>query len=171
MAGVSGGVSLDELRVRADVPSVVVVAGPSMEPGLPAGCRLRVVPCGGVPSVGDVVVLRSGAAAPSSELVVHRLVWIADIAGHGGVFHRGDAEGRLGVTSVEAVVGQVAAVLDPPGCAVPSLTDLVPEQWRGFNRAQRRCRAYVMLRRIAERCGLTRVRTLTAFARRLLLGA
>jgi hypothetical protein len=189
------------------LPAVVVVSGSSMAPGLRPGWRLRVVPIDGAPAPGDVVVLRSGVGlagaadgtrqsnrtgaesspraldgAAAAAFVVHRVVWIGDAGGRRLVFHRGDADGRIGVTTPEAVVGRVAGVLGAPdvaaaATAVPALDSLAASQRRAFARAQRRCRAYVALRRLAARVSPARARDtalgarVAALARRLLLRA
>lgn len=160
----TGAAGLDALRLRGDVPPVVTVAGVSMAPGLPPGARLRVVPLDGPLAVGDVVVLRGGAAS-ASAFVVHRVAGID--ARDGLVAHRGDAGGRVGFAPSSALVGRVAARLDAPDARVPSPSDLDPAAARAFGRAAARCRAYLALRSWARRLG---VAGLGALARRLLLG-
>ena len=210
-AVVRGDASYDDLRVPAEVPTVFVVTGSSMAPGLRPGWQLRVVPLDGAPAAGDVVVLRSGAGlhgaaagmrrddnagaresvgipvtaggassrAPrvDAELVtpayvVHRIVWIGHVGERRIVFHRGDAGGRVGLTDSDAVVARVVGVLTPatstagePEPPVPSLDALDAARRSAFRRAQRRCRAYVALRRTAARFGLARAHEGTLVAR------
>jgi signal peptidase I len=160
---------MHSLRIDAPIalPTIVVVAGRSMEPGLQPGSRLRVVPLEGAPHSGDVVVMRSAGGTNLLGLVVHRIVATSASGGVHVVFHRGDAGGRVGVAPVDCVLGRVVTVVGRP---VPAVRDLEPGQRHAFLRARRRARVYAYLRDT----GLRRApaaRALAVLARRVLLGA
>lgn len=135
------------------VPPLVQLAGRSMEPSLLLGWRLRVEPLETPPSLGDVVLIETGAG-----FVVHRVVHLEP----GLVFHAGDRGGRAGLAAASAVVGRVTAVLDPPGHRVPALADLPPDRRRAFEALGHRCHAYVVLRRLWHGLGLRRLTPETA---------
>ncbi len=155
------GSSLDEQRLRDDLPAVVTVTGRSMEPGLPTGTRVRVVALDAPPRPGDVLLLRSPAGQ-----VLHRALWIDPRQGL--LFHRGDNGGRVGLTAPAAVLGRAVAVLD--GARGLALSALTRAQQRAFVRAQRRCKLYAALRSRATALRLGRG-PLGELARRLLLRA
>jgi hypothetical protein len=134
--------------VRHAFPPIVIVGG-SMEPTLGRGARVRVGPLTGAPVAGDVVLIRG-----AQELIVHRVVYFARFLSGARVFHRGDAGGGIGLSLEEAVLGRVTGVLDPPAPGLPQLSGTAPAVQRRVWSAFRRCRAYALLRQLAERLGL-----------------
>jgi hypothetical protein len=152
---------------RDETPFVVELAGDSMQPGLPRGCRLRVerlsTSAGLAP--GQIVVLRG-----PQGLIVHRLVGLCGPRGAERLLHRGDASGRLGVAPGSALVGRVAAVLSP-ALELPTLERLRPEARRAFERARLKAGWYARLAacgRVLARCGVRLARPAAWLRGRLL---
>jgi hypothetical protein len=132
-------------------PLLIEIAGRSMEPALPAGSRVWVLPCDGLarqPRSGDVVALRSGGA-----LLVHRLVWSASFSDGARLFHRGDAGGGVGIAPADALVGGVAGVASPAEVPLPAFDRLGARARRDFRHCQARCLVFVLLRHAALRLG------------------
>jgi hypothetical protein len=128
---------------------VVQIIGGSMEPTLPRGSRVRVVPLDGVPPLGAVLLFRAG----SGDLV-HRLVWSARLRGELLLFHKGDAPGRVGFAPAAAAIGRVTAILSSANDRAGAPLPVTGPPRRAYRRAQLGCRAYVLLRRLADLSGL-----------------
>ncbi len=122
------------LAARRDVAEV---AGSSMEPTLPHGCRIRIE--SGVPAVpGDVVLLET-----AHGLLIHRLVRCSGDL----LFHAGDAGGSVGVVRGEALRGVGRWVLGQGGAAghpiAPAPADVLA-------RARRRAALFELVHRLAS---------------------
>jgi signal peptidase I len=102
------------LAAWSHLDGLVIVAGSSMEPALPAGSLIR--PAGVSPSAivaGDVVTAR----ADNGVLVTHRVVRLADLPGGRYLELRGDANPQPDPVLVpaDAVVGRVDLVVPLAG--------------------------------------------------------
>jgi hypothetical protein len=85
--------------------------------------------------------------------LVHRVVAGATFRNGRHLFHQGDDGVTCGLARAEDAVGRVAGVIWPREARFLAVADLPPEARRRFAQAQRRCRAFALLRRGIERLG------------------
>lgn len=126
-----------------------------MEPSIPLGARVRVVPVSGPLHRGDVVLVESGASR-----VLHRVVHVVRDGDATLVFHAGDASGAAGVVPREAVLGRAVAILSPEGLPFPTPDRLELDVLARLDRASRRSRVYSRLREISRAKGVRRLTAL-----------
>jgi len=120
-----------------------------MEPSLERGWRVRVEPLRGDPEPGALVLFQT-----ASGYLLHRVLHLSRQRDGSFVFHRGDAQGGIGMIRANAALGRVTAVLSPSGEPVPTLESLPAERRRAFERARARSRAFARARAVALGLGL-----------------
>jgi len=123
-----------------------------MSPTLPDGTVVWVDYRFRSPEPGDVVLLKG-----ANSLIVHRIVHRTGTGASSMIYHRGDLEGGIGVTSDSAILGRVVAVMEPDRLPIPGLADLSPGFRQRFRLARFRCRAHAICHRTVSRLGLDRI--------------
>jgi len=138
-----------------------------MEPTLLKGWTVWVDGDAQSATPGDVVLLEG-----TRGWIVHRVVWQSTSRGTGLLFHRGDFEGGIGISTRSAIRGRVIAVIEPDRSPIPPIADLPAGFRRRFRLAQIRCQVYSFCYLAAHHLGLDQGQVFRALGqafRRLLL--
>jgi len=123
-----------------------------MEPTLPKGSIVWVDDDVSSIDTGDVVLIEG-----ESTRIIHRLVHRTTGGGADRIYHRGDLEGGIGITTGSAIRGRVVAIMEPERAQIPRLRDLSVEFQRRFRSAEIRCRLHAICTSAATRLRLDRI--------------
>jgi hypothetical protein len=126
-------------------PFLIEVQGGSMEPTLSRGSLVLVDRRRQLPAASDVIVVRG-----QDRLIVHRVVHVAALRSGVRVYHAGDAAGAIGRCTRHAVLGRVAAVVDPGDTRAASLRPLSAAARRRLRWARWRCEAEAAMRALVD---------------------
>jgi len=129
------------------LPVMIEVVAESMTPSIERGAKIKVEPAAGELVPGDIVLVLLNDA---SELLLHRVMHVFELAEHQLVIHQGDAPASTFATCPrEAVIGRAVSFSHTPSRPLPTLERLPPGTRARFERRRRAAALFALGRRMS----------------------